>query len=288
MDVTELPRLPKRRPESHKGDFGRALLIGGSRGMTGAISLAGMATLRSGAGLVTLATPDVCLDTVASYQPSYMTVPLASDAEGRIAAAACGTIEERAAAADCVALGPGIGRSDELVELVGRMYASLDRPMVVDADGLNALAGRGSVLADPGGPRILTPHLGEFRRLTGGAKLSAEEMAARAVELAGVHGVVIVLKGHRTLVTDGGRSYRNTTGNPGMATGGSGDVLTGVITALVCQGLSPFNAAVLGVYLHGLSGDLAAAELGEVSLIAGDLVRYLPAAFRSIASGVRA
>jgi len=277
-----LPRLLRRASESHKGDFGRALLVGGSRGMNGAIAMAGMATLRSGAGLVTLAVPRSSLDVVASFEPSYMTAPLPADKEGRIVVSARGPIAKLAQAATCIACGPGIGRSAQLVELIDGIYRGVEKPMVLDADGLDALAKHPDGLSKPGGPRILTPHLGEFRRLAGNAELTMEAAADRAGQLAAEHGLVIVLKGHKTLVTDGGRSWRNTTGNPGMATGGSGDVLTGVITGLVCQGLAPFEAAQLGAYVHGLAGDLAAERLGEVSLIASDLVQFLPSAFQRL------
>jgi NAD(P)H-hydrate epimerase len=247
--------------------------------MSGAIALAGMATLRGGAGLVQLAVPDACLDTVASFEPSYMTLPLACDRAGRIAIAAKDTISQFAGDSTCLACGPGLGRTDELTELVAWMYQSLEQPIVFDADALNALAAHSRRLADPGGPRIVTPHPGEFRRLIADGKPPPDELPARAVELAAQHGIIVVLKGHHTLITDGQRQARNTTGNPGMATGGSGDVLTGLITALVCQGLDAFEAAQLAVHIHGLAGDLAAEELGQVPLMASDLIRYLPGAF---------
>jgi len=161
---------------------------------------------------------------------------------------------------------------------VARLYQTLDKLVVVDADGLNALAAQPESLARPGGPRILTPHPGEFARLIG-AKLPEDRRPDAAMELAARSRAVVVLKGHRTFVTDGTRRAVNHTGNPGMATGGTGDVLTGLMTALGCQGLGPFEAAHLGVYLHGLAGDLAAADRGQVSLIARDLVDYLPRAF---------
>lgn len=250
--------------------------------MTGAAALAGMAALRGGAGLVQVAVPHSCLDVVASFEPSYMTFPLADDEQGRLAAAAQSALAEPLAKATAIACGPGLGRSPELTELVAWLYASVSQPAVFDADALNALAERPQVLERPGGPRVLTPHPGEFLRLVGRAdRLPREACEREAVKLAARAGVVLVLKGHRTLVTDGTQQARNATGNPGMATGGCGDVLTGLITALVCQKLSPFDAARLGVYLHGLAGDLAAAELGQVSLVASDLVRFLPAAFRS-------
>ena len=274
-----LPKLPPRKADAHKGDFGTALIVGGSRGMSGAAALAGMAALRGGAGLVRLAVPDACLDTVATMEPSYTTVPLACDSSGKIAMAALPQIIEQAAAASVLALGPGLGRSDELNELVGRLYREIEKPMVVDADALNALSTQPEVLSKPGGPRVLTPHPGEFARLIG-KKLDGERRQEAAVELAARCGVIVLLKGHRTLITDGKRRAINTTGNPGMATGGSGDILTGLTAALLCQHLEPFAAAQLGAHLHGLAGDLAAKEKGEVSLIARDLVEFLPAAFR--------
>lgn len=283
-----LPRLPDRDPDSHKGTFGTALIIGGSRGMTGAVALAGMAALRGGAGLVRLAVPDRCLETVAAFEPSYMTAPLPDDSEGRIAAAAYERIVELAEKATVLACGPGLGRSADLDQLVARLYREVRKPLIVDADGLNALAAQPEVLSQPGGPRILTPHPGEFARLlppgeTQDSRPKAQDLRPKteqsAVAFAARHGLILVLKGHRTLVTDGQRQWHNFTGNPGMATGGSGDSLTGLITALACQHLEPYDAARLGVYLHGLAGDLAARELGQVSLVAGDLVRYLPKAF---------
>ena len=274
-----LPRLAPRLPSAHKGDYGRALLIGGSRGMGGAIALAGKATLRGGAGLVTLAVPDVCLETIAGFEPCYMTMPLHSDGEGRIAATNLDQLVPLAGRATCVACGPGLGRSPELVSFVDELYQTLQNPMVVDADALNALAARRDGVAYPGGERVLTPHLGEFRRLQEQADLKSLTGEEAAEKLALRHHIVLVLKGPQTLITDGRRSVRNTTGNPGMATAGSGDVLTGVITALISQGLSGWDAARLGVHVHGRAGDLAAQQLGQVSLIASDLLDFLAPAF---------
>jgi len=279
-----LPRLPPRRPDAHKGDFGRALLIGGSRGMAGAIALAGMSCLRSGAGLVKLAVPECILDAVAGFEPSYMTVPLVCDSSGYLFPQAFEQLALHLDAATCVACGPGLGRSHDLTQLVHKLYTTVKQPLVIDADGLNALAALPDGLANPGGPRILTPHPGEFARLIrSDAKLSRDEQIARAKQLAAERKIIVLLKGQHTIVTDGSRVAENTTGNPGMATGGTGDILTGVITALVCQGLTPFDAAVLGAHVHGLAGDLAAAKLGQVSLIASDLLRYLPRAFQAVA-----
>ena len=278
-----LPVLPPRRADSHKGDYGRAVLVGGSRGMSGAIALAGMSTLRSGAGLVTLAVPRSVQDVVSSFAAAYMTHGL-DDADGQFAAGASNEVVTFAANATALALGPGLGRSEALNEVVARLYRAIKQPMVVDADALFALAVKPESIVAPGGPRVLTPHPGEFERLTGKRPADAERVnaAAALAQRDQMKRTVIVLKVHRTVVTDGTRYSLNQTGNPGMATGGSGDVLTGVITALLCQGLEPFDAARLGVHVHGLAGDLAAADLGQVSLIASDLIDYLPKAFLSL------
>jgi NAD(P)H-hydrate epimerase len=292
-DVTTSPppRLAPRRPESHKGDFGRALLIGGSRGLSGAITLSGLATLRGGAGLVTLAVPRTIQDIVSGFNPSFMTHALSDNGE-QIDRRAAKDVIALAESATVVALGPGLGRSAALTEFVATLYSSIARPMVVDADALVALSSRPDAFSQPGGPRLLTPHPGEFARLAGRTMPDAKKLAAgndgdrvgAAAELAqrdSTARTIVVLKGHRTVITDGKRAALNSTGNPGMATGGSGDVLTGVITALLCQGLEPFDAARLGVHIHGLAGDLAAEKLGQVSLISSDLIDFLPAAFRS-------
>ena len=281
----KLPQLPPREAASHKGHYGRALLIGGSAGMTGAIGLAGMGALRGGAGLVTLGVPATCQPVVAAYEPSYMTWALTADSEGRLDLPALDSIKQRQADFSCWACGPGLGRSAALVQLVAWLYENIEQPLILDADAIHALGEREEGLAAPAGPRILTPHPGEFQFLSPphGQTTSATEQLrerdeARATELAQMHQLVIVLKGHRTLVTDGQQSFRNDTGNPGMATGGSGDVLTGLITALVCQGLDVLSAACLGVHVHGRAGDLAALQLGQAGMIASDLVQFLPAA----------
>jgi len=284
MINSDLPRLPARSPDSHKGDYGRAVLVGGSAGMAGAIALAGMATLRGGAGLVQLAVPRGSQAVVASFEPSYMTVALPEDSEGRIAFVAVGELLGTAERATALACGAGLGRSAELTRLVIELYRDVKSPMIFDADALNALAELPDTLEHGGGPRILTPHPLEFARLLG--RQSAIEPAEReplARQFAQRTGTVVVLKGHRTVITDGQQSALNTTGNPGMATGGTGDVLTGIITALLCQGMSPFDAARLGAHLHGLAGDLAAAKFGQPSMIARDLITFLPNAMRSAA-----
>jgi NAD(P)H-hydrate epimerase len=286
-----LPELAPRAADSHKGDFGHALLVGGSRGMSGAIALAGLATLRSGAGLATLAVPRAIQDVVAGFNPSYMTHGLTfaneDNASDHMVEAAADKVLALAENMTALALGPGLGRTAGVTDFVARLYREITKPMVVDADALYALAERKVPLNQAAGPRILTPHPGEFARLAGtkpGTNDAARTFAAG--ELASASGgrssTIIVLKGHHTITTDGSRYALNQTGNPGMATGGAGDVLTGIITALLCQGLSPFDAARLGVHVHGTAGDLAAAQLGQVSLIASDLVDYLPAALQSL------
>lgn len=278
-----LPQLAPRQPESHKGDFGSALLIGGSRGMAGAVAMSGMAALRGGAGLVRLAVPLVCQDVIATFEPSYMTVGLPVDDAGRIGLAGRELIAQQIEKATAIGCGPGLGRSAELDELVEWLYCESKTPAVFDADALNALATRPELLKRPGGPRVLTPHPGEFQRLIGATtRLPRDELERQAVRLAGEAGIVVLLKGHRTLVTDGGQQAHNTTGNPGMATGGTGDILTGLTTALLCQHMAAFDAARLAAHLHGLAGDLAAEEQGQVSMIASDLLRWLPAAFKTV------
>jgi ADP-dependent NAD(P)H-hydrate dehydratase len=279
-EVTALPALAPRPLDSNKGSFGRVLVIAGSRGMSGAAVLCGSAALRGGAGLVRVAVPAGILPIVAAGNPCYMTAPLAEDEEGRFSSEAIADLIHLAAGFTILAVGPGLGRSAGLTFLVSALLRT-SLPLVLDADGLNALDKQTDRLRGRTAPLVLTPHPGEFARLVG---LTIPDVLARREELAGQfaaeHGLVVVLKGHGTLVTDGKRLYRNPTGNPGMATAGSGDVLTGLIAALMGQGLEAFAAAQLGVWLHGRAGDLARDDLGEPSLIASDLLQYLPRAFR--------
>jgi ADP-dependent NAD(P)H-hydrate dehydratase len=281
--LATLPKLTPRQPDSHKGTFGKILVIAGSRGMSGAAILCGSAALRGGAGLVRLAVPEGILPIVAAGNPCYTTIALPQDSHGRIALDANRMLAESLKDNDVVAIGPGLGQSPELVELIGSMLKQAAIPVVVDADGLNNLAQHPERLSAHTGPLIVTPHPGEFARLlrrdTATVEAHRQELA---VAFARQHRLIVILKGHATLVTDGERLYENTTGNPGMATGGTGDVLTGLIAALLGQQLEPFAAAQLGVYLHGLAGDLAAADLGQVSLITSDLVQYLPKAFQKL------
>ncbi|QDV27478.1 NAD(P)H-hydrate dehydratase [Aureliella helgolandensis] len=272
-----LPRLKPRAKDSHKGSFGNALLIGGSRGMAGSIALSGLAAARTGAGLVRLAVPDRCLETVASFSPCTMTIPLTNSSAGQITA----SIEELTAhleAANCIGIGPGMGGSPELQQLVQDVLRTAQCPVVVDADALNNLGAISNWRELLSEKVVLTPHPGEWSRLSGMAASDREAQVAAAIEHAKQSGATIVLKGYRTLVTDGVEAAFNSTGTPAMATGGSGDVLTGIITALICQGLSPLEAAHLGVTVHGLSGELAERALSTRVVLPPELIQYLPLA----------
>lgn len=280
--VTVVPRLAGRAADSNKGSFGRVLVVAGSRGMSGAAILCAGAALRGGAGLVYLATPSGIQPVVAAANPCYLTVPL-PDADGQLAAAAEDSLRSLVVGPNAVALGPGLGQSPAITRLVIEMLGQTRVPLVLDADGLNALQGQTNLLRNAPAPRVLTPHPGEFARLLGTDIATVQGQRAEwAARFAAEQGIVLVLKGHGTIITDGRRLARNPTGNPGLATGGTGDVLTGLIAALLAQGLTPFDAAQLGAWWHGRAGDLARDELGEVCLIASDLLHYLPAALRSV------
>ncbi len=282
--VTAVPTLTPRRPDGHKGTYGRVLVVAGSRGMSGAAVLAGSGALRGGAGLVQVACPAEVQPVVAAGNPCYLTAALSIRADGTYGEAVLDELLRLAGPATVLAVGPGLGNRDDVALVVrSLLLATPNKPMVLDADGLNVLHPIPEGLADRTAPLVMTPHPGEFARLTG--KTAAEvqdDRAQLAVEFARRFGAVLLLKGHQTIVTDGRRIYRNDTGNPGMATGGSGDVLTGLVAALVGQGLSGFEAAVLGAWAHGRAGDLAAAELSQVALTAADLLDYLPRVFREL------
>jgi NAD(P)H-hydrate epimerase len=257
------------------------LIVGGSRGMSGAVALAGLGALRGGAGLVYLAVPQGIAATVASIEPSYLTIPLPDEHHGRISREAQLPLSQALEGSTAAGIGPGLGRSDELLELVRWLYTTVEQPMVVDADALNALSQISDVLSQQKAPRVLTPHPGEFAQLVGSDVASVQKNREKmAADFASQHAVVLVLKGYRTVITDGRRIAINKTGNSGMATGGTGDVLTGLLTALLAQRMEPFEAAQLAVHLHGLAGDLAAEELSQPGLIASDLPRYLGAAWK--------
>ncbi len=282
MNIVEtVPKLEPRATDAHKGDFGKVCIIAGSRGMSGAAALAGRAALRAGAGLVRVATPKSVLPIVASIEPSFTTIALPEDSLGRISAKAINTVLEAAGENDAVAFGPGVGISGALRSALESLLEQEQLRLVIDADGLNNLAGIKNWPARIKAKLILTPHPGEMKRLWSGLFREQQPMdrQEQATRLAQQTGSVVVLKGAGTVVTDGERIYVNKTGNPGMATAGSGDVLTGVITALVGQGLSDFDAAVLSVYVHGSAGDIAAEKIGQVSLMATDIAQALGDAF---------
>lgn len=273
-----------RPATAHKGDFGHVLVVGGSRGMIGAACLTAQAALKTGAGLVTLAVPRSLQDVAAGKLTEVMTAGLPETPEGALSREALPVVAALLKKKAVLALGPGLGQHAETVALVRELVRAAVCPLVVDADGLNAFAGEGGLPAERAAPLVVTPHPGEMGRLTG--KRVAEVEADRvgcAAAAAREWQAVVVLKGARTVVASpDGCLGINTTGNPGMATGGSGDVLTGVVAALIAQGLDPFRAAAAAVYLHGRAGDLAAGERGEMGLTAGDICRFLPAACREI------
>ena len=283
----DLPRLLPRPVEASKRDFGRVLVIGGSSGMAGAPALAAMAALRSGAGLVELVVPEPVAAIAAGFDPCVMTRGLPSDSEGRFMAGAPAGLRDAIARADAVAVGPGLGRSDAVRELVLVLWKTIEAPAVFDADALWALA----ACASPGehaGPRLLTPHAGEMLRLLGrdpGGALAADRafLETEARRMAAEIGAVLLLKGAGTFVTDGPREGCNETGNPGMATAGTGDVLAGVAASLLAQGMPAFEAARLAAWVHGRAGDVAAADLGQVSMTARDLLDRLHVAFQALA-----
>jgi NAD(P)H-hydrate epimerase len=279
--IETIPKLKPRAIDAHKGDFGKVLIIAGSMGMSGAAALAGRAALRAGAGLVRVATPKSVLPIVASIEPSFTTIALPEDSAGRISAKAINIILDAVSENDAVAFGPGVGVSGGLQSVLETLLQQENLRLVIDADGLNNLAILKGWVNKLKAKLILTPHPGEMKRLW--SVLSREQLPQnrqeQAVQLAQRTKTTVALKGAGTVVTDGQKVYVNKTGNPGMATAGSGDVLTGVITALMGQGLSNFDAAVLGVYIHGLAGDIAAEKLGQVSLIATDIIEALGDAF---------
>ncbi|RKY25143.1 MAG: NAD(P)H-hydrate dehydratase [Planctomycetota bacterium] len=279
--IENIPKLKPRAIDAHKGDFGRVCIIAGSVGMSGAAAIAGRAALRAGAGLVRVATPKSVLPIVASIEPSFTTIPLPEDSAGRISAKAINTILDAASENDCLAFGPGIGISNALQSIIEPLLKQNGLRLVIDADGLNNLSVIKNWPEELKAKLVLTPHPGEMKRLW--SALFREQLPPdrlqQAGQLAQHTGTVVVLKGAGTVVSNGQKVYINKTGNPGMATAGSGDALTGVITALIGQGLSDFDAAVLGVHTHGLAGDIAAEKTGQVGLIATDIVRALPDAF---------
>ncbi|MDG1991330.1 MAG: NAD(P)H-hydrate dehydratase [Pirellulales bacterium] len=285
-----LPKLPVRIRESSKFDYGRVVLVAGSRGLAGAAALSSMAALRGGAGLVEAIVPESIQSTVAGFDPCVMTHGLPEDGAGRFSLSALSGIRDRCQNADVVALGPGLGRSDDLVKIVHDLWRTLSIPVVLDADALWALAQDAEwQKIEHAGARVLTPHAGELLRLLGSSpsrekKQERKELETAASLLARATKSVVVFKGPASLITDGKTNIHNETGNPGMATAGTGDVLTGVLAALLAQRLGAFDAARLGTWIHGAAGDEAVDRNGECSLTARDILLCLYAQTRRCVS----
>lgn len=264
--------LPGRAIDAHKGHFGKLLLLCGSRGYTGAAYLAAMGALRSGAGLVFLGVPESIYAIEAVKLNEAIVFPL-PDEGGKLSTAAIGEILQRLYQMDAVLMGPGLGRSEGTFAVVKAVLQNADCPVVLDADGINLVAAHKDIVRGRTAPTILTPHAGEFSRLGGSLQ---EDRIREATKMAGDLGCVMLLKGHHTVITDGTNTYINPTGNPGMAVGGSGDVLAGIITALIGQGIEPLQAAACGAWLHGAAGDLCAAEIGQYGMLPTDMLNTLP------------
>ena len=263
--------LPDRAADAHKGDFGKILLLCGSKGYTGAAYLAAMGALRSGAGLVFLGVPEsiYAIEAIKLNEAIVFSLP---EEDGKLSADAVPAILERLPKMDAVLIGPGLGQSAGVFEVVKVVLEQAQCPVLLDADGINLIAAHKDIVRGRTAPTILTPHAGEFGRLGG----NPEERTVAAEAMAKDLGCIMLLKGHHTVITDGCTTYINPTGNPGMAVGGSGDVLSGIITALLGQGIAPLEAAACGAWLHGAAGDICAAEIGQYGMLPTDMLNVLP------------
>ena len=278
MEIRELDRkgvldlLPDRDPWGHKGSFGKLLLLCGSRGFTGAAYLTAMGALRAGAGLVFLGVPEsiYAIEAVKLNEPVVFPLP---EAEGKLSDLAIPEILKRLANVDAVLIGCGLGISAGTFAVVKAVLENAQCPVVLDADGINVLSGHMDILRGRKKCTILTPHDGEFLRAGG---ILGEDRMASAAEFAREQGCLLLLKGHRTCITDGKTGYINRTGNPGMAVGGSGDVLAGILTGLLGQGIAPLEAAACAAWLHGAAGDLCAETLGQYGMLPTDMLNALP------------
>ncbi len=278
MEIKELSHseildiLPDRDINAHKGDFGRILQLCGSRGYTGAAALAAMGALRCGAGLVYLGVPEsiYAIEAVKLTEPIVFPLP---DEDGMLSAQAMNKITQMLPNMDAVLIGPGLGQSQGTFTVLKAILQQFSGPVVIDADGINVLAGHIDLLRGRTAPTILTPHEGEFTRINGQA---CKDRVAEAKEFAANNQVILLLKGYRTVITDGTDCYINHTGNPGMAVGGSGDVLAGMITALLGQGIAPLQAAACGAWLHGAAGDICEKEIGQYGMLPSDMLQVLP------------
>ena len=266
-----LKMLPDREEWAHKGYFGKILLLCGSRGFTGAAYLAAMGALRSGAGLVFLGVPEsiYAIEAMKLNEPVVFPLP---DEDGKLSHGAIPEILSRLPQMDAVLMGPGLGQSEGTFQVVKTVLERADCPVVLDADGINVVAPHKDILRGRTNPTVLTPHAGEFARLGG----KANDRVAAAEDMARDTGCTVLLKGHNTVITDGKTTYINPTGNPGMAVGGSGDVLAGIIVSLIGQGIGPLEAAACGAWLHGAAGDICEAEIGQYGMLPTDMLNVLP------------
>lgn len=268
--------LPEREADTHKGNYGKILLLCGSRGYTGAAALAAMGALRSGAGLVYLAVPD-CIYTIEAVKLTEPVVLPLPDEEGTYATSSVKEIKKLLQGKDAVLVGPGVGQSFGVESVVRTVLEVFQGPVVLDADGINVLAKHKDVLRSRTYPTILTPHDGEFLRFGG---IFKENRVASAISFAQEYGIILLLKGHETIITDGSTTYLNPTGNPGMSTGGSGDVLAGIIVSLLGQKLAPLEAAASAAWLHGAAGDICANTIGQYGMLPSDMLDVLPRLLR--------
>ena len=267
-----LQHLPERKLDSHKGSFGKVFLLCGSRGYTGAAALSAMGALRSGAGLVYLAVPE----SIYEIEAVKLTEPVIYPVKDKHGTYSCNALEEiltMVKGKDAVLIGPGMGQSEGTLAITKAILETYTGPIVLDADGINVMAEHKDILRGRSCPTIITPHTGEFQRI--GGSLSQDRVIS-AVELANDLGVIVLLKGHHTVITDGSTIYINPTGNAGMATGGSGDVLAGIIVSLLGQGLKPLEAAAVGAWLHGAAGDICSEEIGQYGMLPSDMLNVLP------------
>lgn len=270
--ISVLSMLPERKIDAHKGDFGRVLMLCGSRGYTGAAELCAKGALRVGAGLVYLGVPEsiYAIEAVKLTEPIVFPLP---EEDGKLAFNTIVEIEKILPKMDVVLIGPGLGQSSGTLAVCAHVLKNFSGPVVLDADGINVIASHKDILRGRTGCTIVTPHAGEFSRLT---EKPINNREVEANMLANKLGVIVVLKGYKTVITDGEITYINPTGNPAMAVGGSGDVLAGVITGLLGQGLKPLDAAACGVWLHGAAGDICADEIGQYGMIPSDMLCVLP------------
>lgn len=267
-----LSMLPDRDPWGYKGNYGKLLLLCGSRGYTGAAALSAIGALRSGAGLVFLGVPEsiYAIEAVKLTEPIVFPLP---DKDGMLSCEAVHEIRQRLDGKDAVLLGPGLGCCEGVAEAVRSVLENFKGPVVIDADGINILSQHKDILRGRKAPTILTPHDGEFMRLGG---VINNDRHTAAATLARDLGAIVLLKGHRTVITDGTVSYENRTGNPGMSVGGSGDVLSGILVSLLGQGLAPLDAAACAAWLHGKAGDMCAQEIGQYGMLPSDMLKVLP------------